>query len=442
MKNSIRIFLTIGLFVVVMGFNNCKPLTEPENRITAVVNPPKVLAEKLVAGLCGKRSQCLIGDDLNRCQSALLESDVIAEQMSMPFLDVRTLSTSAKIESANGVQVNDTEAKRCLDSIEQSRCDTQVEGSPLFNASTFERSVKRAMEIGVLPCSDSYRASSNIFSIGGQGSSPFEAGVLSAVYSFDRGRRTWTAVGNLPKPRTHFSVVQGLGRTYVLGGLKDGIPTQEILSSADNLRWNVEGQLPRAMMDFSAVRFWNEFWMLGGASGLSMPQGQTSVVRTRDFKSFSSGPDLPQGLFGGSVYIHQGRLFVAGGASSNTQISNVVYRLKDDLSAWENVGTLPASRYGGLLVKFKERLYFVGGRDSTHTAQRTVYTSLDGLQWSSSTDYVGNQAYGSSWVENGFVYIFAYDSIYRSQDFSSWEAVGRSPTNGSMGAGFVGLLAN
>jgi hypothetical protein len=95
------------------------------------------------------------------------------------------------------------------------------------------------------------------------------------VWSFDPATGRTTPLPPLPVPTDHAAGAVLNGRFYLLGGLREGVFTDAILSWAPGQsRWRDAGRLPAAVSDLAAVPFDGGIAAVGGRGS----SGQTAAV--------------------------------------------------------------------------------------------------------------------------------------------------------------------
>jgi hypothetical protein len=133
-----------------------------------------------------------------------------------------------------------------------------------------------ASQVGTIPLGVRYPA---LAALGGRvivAGGETAAGTPTAdAWSFDPGTRKTTPLPSLPIPTDHTAGAVLNGRVYVIGGLRNGVFTDAILSWAPGeRRWRSAGHLPAAISDLAAVAFDGGIAVVGGrGSG-----GQVSTV--------------------------------------------------------------------------------------------------------------------------------------------------------------------
>ncbi len=134
----------------------------------------------------------------------------------------------------------------------------------------------RISQVGTIPLGVRYPA---VADLGGRvivaGGETSAGTPTTNVWGFDPATKRTTALPKLPVPTDHGSAAALNGRFYLVGGLRNGVFTNAIISWAPGERhWRAAGHLPAAISDLAAVPFDGGIAAIGGRGSA----GQVSTV--------------------------------------------------------------------------------------------------------------------------------------------------------------------
>lgn len=202
---------------------------------------------------------------------------------------------------------------------------------------------------------------------------------------------SWTIVteNNRWTDRSGHQAIVFNGKIWIMGGItNDGYQLNDIWSSSDGITWTKELAIApwSARSDFSTVVFKDKLYLLGGWSNSSPQNGEftnyNDVWATADGINWSqitedAGWDGRGYL---SAYIHDEKMFIAGGMTLVPQQNfSSIYSSYDGVT-WTKVGDLPESRSAACVVIAEDRLYYIDGYNEKRAYNYSFYSD-DGMNW-------------------------------------------------------------
>ena len=294
-------------------------------------------------------------------------------------------------------------------------------------------------------------AKNGIFMMGGENGTNRLKDVWAAVDG-----KNWVKVADAPWPKRKWHQAVGYqGRLYVLGG-NDGARKNDIWSSADGKTWrrdkanDEQGWSKRHL--FQAVAHQGRLYVLGGYAGGGSP------IRKNDVWSWAKGESSWSAVTlmaawtarnGLQAVSHNGRLYVLGGADTNTSDgqTNDVWSSVDGAN-WSFEGNADWSvRALHQAVSHNGRLYVLGGTDGTK--RNDVWSWAEGESWSmekaNNTSFWSGRSRFGALSRDGLLYVMGgsdadgdKNDVWSSADGVSWTKV--ADANWQIRSGFQALV--
>ncbi|HET7310692.1 MAG TPA: hypothetical protein VFJ17_05140 [Mycobacteriales bacterium] len=197
----------------------------------------------------------------------------------------------------------------------------------------------------------------NVFVFGG-GAQSTTAAVQEVVAASGHGK----LVGQLPTPRSDLSSAGLGGRTILLGGYTGSSLATATLSTSNGKSVAKLAALPVPIRYGATVSDGHHIWVFGGASGT---QPVDDIQRIDSSGAARVIGHLPHPLTEATALDVGGKVLIAGGRTSPTSTSNVVYAFDPATSRVRTVAHLavPVADAGGVVVNGAG--YLLGGENST-----------------------------------------------------------------------------
>ena len=295
-------------------------------------------------------------------------------------------------------------------------------------------------------------AQNGIFMLGGENGTNRLKDVWAAVDG-----KNWVKVADAPWPKRKWHQAVGYqGRLYVLGG-NDGGRKNDIWSSADGKTWrrdkanDEQGWSKRHL--FQAVVHQERLYVLGGYAGGGSP------IRKNDVWSWAKGESSWSAVTlmaawtarnGLQAVSHNGRLYVLGGADTNTSDgqTNDVWSSVDGAN-WSFEGNADWSvRALHQAVSHNGRLYVLGGTDGTK--RNDVWSWAEGesgwtpVKANNTSFWSGRSRFGAL-SRDGLLYVMGgsdadgdKNDVWSSADGVSWTKV--ADANWQIRSGFQAVV--
>jgi len=232
--------------------------------------------------------------------------------------------------------------------------------------------------------------------IAGQSAGGNLSDVQSARILAGGGLGSWNASPSLPRAREGFAAEIQAGSMFVIGGIMDGVSTNEVLFApvdADGNvgTWSVTQPLPSPRQNLASASSGGFVYALGGRQDSGGNFSEVWFARVQpngSLGSWTSTTPLTVGKRGHAAVAWGGRLYVAGGyreISSREVFATVESApiLSDGhLGAWTTHASLPTPVTGLALVATQGFLFAVGGDDHQGTIYDTVLSAPLGVDGS------------------------------------------------------------
>ncbi|MBS2026755.1 MAG: hypothetical protein JST54_02525 [Deltaproteobacteria bacterium] len=192
--------------------------------------------------------------------------------------------------------------------------------------------------------------------------------------------------GALSSPRADHALVRSGANVYVVAGLSNGVPTDDVTSypvqasglpDLSNGSSFAGGFGPRIR---AGAAVWNDrLYVVGGEDGGGYPFGDAyaaPLASDGSVGTFTAQPSLPAPSAGGSAVALEGALYLVGGdlgfSGPAPNILRAAFQPDGSLGSWVDAGALPTPLTDGASAVVNGRIYYVGGHDGTGTAKTAV----------------------------------------------------------------------
>ena len=200
----------------------------------------------------------------------------------------------------------------------------------------------------------------------------------AGVAAFHPTSKKWTALPDLPEPRSSFDAAVLDGKVYVVGGWTMAGDKKTWLSSAyaldpsaANPQWEPLPEAPFKRRALSVAAHEGKLYAIGGMQENGGPTRATAIYSPKT-RQWSKGPDLEGKAmdgFGSSAFATGGRLYAS-------TYSGKLQRLSQDGKRWEVVRTVERDRFfHRMLPLSNEQLLMIGGA----SMQSGKFSELDVL---------------------------------------------------------------
>ncbi len=214
---------------------------------------------------------------------------------------------------------------------------------------------------------------------------------LAVVEAYDPATDTWTRRADMPTPRNSLSAVAVGGKIYAIGGWaldrpEDGWESVDLTSVAafstvevydpETDAWATGKDIPTPRSTMTATAFGGKIYAIGGGVRRGEQDVAVSLMEMYDTATdrWAAAPDMPTPRFVPSSGVVNGRIYVAGGATSQGPASSQEERMRNrrPLSAvevydpatgrWTTGADLAEPRGWLSASTVNGKLYVIGGR--------------------------------------------------------------------------------
>lgn len=234
----------------------------------------------------------------------------------------------------------------------------------------------------------------------------------------------WTAGTNYPTNVHGVDCFVTKNYVYAVGGwngtaMLSAVYVAPINPDGSIGAWTATTALPAVAGWTRPVFTRNRVYLVGGApsnTSVSATVYTAPINTDGTLGVWTTGPTLPTALSDTQAFVTKGKLYVVGGYNPTGRL-NVVYsatiNTDGTLNAWVTETSLPATLSGHRAIVTKNRVYLVGGANGTadNPVSTTVYTaSIDSTgtlgTWTTATDFPAPVAGMGCLVTRSRAYLF------------------------------------
>jgi N-acetylneuraminic acid mutarotase len=206
-------------------------------------------------------------------------------------------------------------------------------------------------------------------------------------YKYDKAKKAWTKLQNMPLPAHHIALVAHNGKLYVFGGFNKPNPEKEWKPldnaweySPETDTWKAIAPMPKPRGAAQAVVAGGKIYLIGGARsnskngpGTPIPRGSNKHIVIGDVDEYDpatnqwrSRTPMPTprnhfiaGEVGGKIYAINGRIGAVFVVAAD--VTDVIEEYDPTTDTWLLVGRAPTSRSdvgGGV---YNGKIYITGG---------------------------------------------------------------------------------
>jgi len=200
---------------------------------------------------------------------------------------------------------------------------------------------------------------------------PSDLHSIDAVARFEPGAEDWTPLPSLPEPRSSHDAVVLRDRIYVAGGWQhhgeegnadwhDSLLELDLsVKEPTRLTWRKLTTTPFKRRAFAMATYNGRVYCLGGMTPDTAFSRRVDIYNPQS-DEWSRGPNLPESEmngFGASAFEIEAQLYVSS-------LSDKLYRLSEDTSAWQQVAILQQPRFFHRIVPGRNKcVLLIGGAD-------------------------------------------------------------------------------
>ena len=213
---------------------------------------------------------------------------------------------------------------------------------------------------------------------------------IAEVWSYDVDLDRYTAAPLLPAPRGGGGLALVGRELHYLGGVEadrdTDSPDHWVLDldewAAGSAQWTNAAPMPVPRNQFSCVTLGGKIYAIGGQFHHDSEQLDQARVDVYDpaTDTWSAGPPLPKGHSHaeGSTFLHDGRIYMAGGHTTapgeSKQVDPDILALAPG-GEWEVVGTLPMPLSSPAAAIIDGRFYVAGGSPGEAAVQADMWVA-------------------------------------------------------------------
>ena len=211
---------------------------------------------------------------------------------------------------------------------------------------------------------------------------------IAEVWSYDFDADRYTAAPLLPETRGGGGLALAGRKLHYMGGVAadrdTDSPDHWVLDldawARDRAGWTAAAPMPTPRNQFSCVTFEGRIYAIGGQFHHDTEQLDQARVDIYDpaTDTWTSGPPLPKGHSHaeGSTFVHDGRIYMAGGHTTapgeSKQVDPDILALSPG-GEWEVVGTLPMPLSSPAAAIIDGRFYVAGGSPGRSAVQADMW---------------------------------------------------------------------
>ena len=218
----------------------------------------------------------------------------------------------------------------------------------------------------------------------------YKGHTIAEVWSYDIDADRFTAAPLLPEPRGGGGLALVGRRLHYMGGVEadrdTDSPDHWVLNldawARGSAEWTHAAPMPEPRNQFSCVTFDGKIYAIGGQFHHDSEQLDQARVDIYDpaTDTWSSGPPLPKGHSHaeGATFVHDGRIYMAGGHTTkpgeSKQVDADILALSPG-GAWELAGTLPMPLSSPAAAIIDGRFYVAGGSPGRSAVQADMWVA-------------------------------------------------------------------
>jgi N-acetylneuraminic acid mutarotase len=192
---------------------------------------------------------------------------------------------------------------------------------------------------------------------------------VDTVYQYDTQTNTWANLPSLPAARGAGALALVGRELHYYGGVSiDRVDRSDhYVLNIDNpsAGWSKKASLPASKNHLASVTLNGKIYAIGGQIGIDdTTHNQSSVYAydsaTDHWTAVAPMPNVRSHI-GGSTFVRDGRIWVAGGISVNGTVLGDVIQYDPATNHWTTVGTLPAPRHSAVAVPLGDKILLTGG---------------------------------------------------------------------------------
>lgn len=192
---------------------------------------------------------------------------------------------------------------------------------------------------------------------------------VNNVYRFDVINNTWLTLPNLPAARGAGAMQLVDGKLFYFGGVSadrvDRTNTYVLNLNNTAAGWTEKAALPAMKNHLASATVGGLIYAIGGQIGTNDSTGNQSTVYRYDptANQWTAVASLPQvrSHIGGSTFVHNGKIFVAGGFSASGLVLSSVISYDPLTNKWTSIGNMPASRHSSVGGSVGGKIIVTGG---------------------------------------------------------------------------------
>lgn len=166
-------------------------------------------------------------------------------------------------------------------------------------------------------------------------------------------------IGSLPEARSDLSAAT-VGRTaYVVGGFDDVTGPRAVLATTDGIRFTEVAMLPKEVRYGAVVAYRGRLLVFGGESEAGA--GRAVLEIDPGSGGVRQVATLSVPLAHASAFVLAGRVYVAGGRTSETERHAEIWRYDPDAGSMVGAGMLPDARSDAAVAVLGGTAYLLGG---------------------------------------------------------------------------------
>ena len=215
-----------------------------------------------------------------------------------------------------------------------------------------------------------------IYIFGGRKGDLYNGTTLNYNYLYDPDADSWTRKKDMPSSRAFMTVSVVNGKMYTIGGSLKGFEGCNIVQMYEPTTdtWTDEAKLPSIRLGQTANVYNSKIYTIGG--GTSATDGAGIAFPYFDVYDpfnnlWESKENLTQSRVGHGSGLINNKLYICGGFSSNTELSDLIeYDFNSNL--WSSKTSLATSRRMFVTCVYNDKFFILGGVTGTVGSQRVL----------------------------------------------------------------------